>query len=179
MPMAIRVSETEADTPDSIARTDGDQIQRMAEAGADSATPSLFKMKVALPRQGRGHAFLAATDRMTVVLKSYAADGENKLHGHVNEDHTFIVMQGKARFTDPQGESVVLGKHDGILIPRRALYTFMTEGDEPLVLLRVGCVVDAARPPWGRVDAHGQPVRGGDRENNTVPTVFLEGRYFE
>jgi quercetin dioxygenase-like cupin family protein len=35
---------------------------------------------------------------MWVVLKTYAADGENGLHAHPSEDHTFVVLQGEAPF---------------------------------------------------------------------------------
>ena len=41
---------------------------------------------------------MAASDKMWVVLKIYAADGENGLHPHPNEDHTFVVLQGEAKF---------------------------------------------------------------------------------
>jgi mannose-6-phosphate isomerase-like protein (cupin superfamily) len=44
---------------------------------------------------------MAASDKMWVVLKIYAADGENGLHPHPNEDHTFVVLQGEAKFYRP------------------------------------------------------------------------------
>jgi hypothetical protein len=31
-------------------------------------------------------------------VKTYAADGENRLHAHPNEGHTFVVRQGEATF---------------------------------------------------------------------------------
>ena len=56
--------------------------------------PTFFKLEAQLPKQGRTDTPLAASDKMWVVLKTYAADGENGLHAHPNEDHTFIVLQG-------------------------------------------------------------------------------------
>jgi quercetin dioxygenase-like cupin family protein len=60
--------------------------------------PSFFKLEAQLPKQGRTDTPLAASEKMWVVLKTYAADGENGLHAHPNEDHTFVVLQGEATF---------------------------------------------------------------------------------
>lgn len=143
-----------------------------------ASRPQLFRMRARLPRKGRAAALLASTDRMWMALKTYAEGGENELHTHTNEDHGFIVLQGRARFFGPDGESVVLGRNEGIMLPRGCLYRFETEGDEPLVVLRVGCVVDAARSPWGRTDAEGRQIFGNAAENNTVETVFDEDKVF-
>ena len=48
---------------------------------------------------------MAASDKMWVVLKIYAADGENGLHPHPNEDHTLVVLQGEAKFYGPKHET--------------------------------------------------------------------------
>ena len=65
--------------------------------------PTFFKLEAQLPKQGRTDTALAASDKMWVVLKTYAADGENGLHAHPNEDHTFVVLQGEATFYGPNG----------------------------------------------------------------------------
>ena len=57
-----------------------------------------------------------------------------------SEDHTFIVLQGRARFYQPDRPPHELGRNEGILIPAGALYKFEVASDEPLVLLRVGNV---------------------------------------
>jgi len=59
------------------------------------AKPSFFRLEAQLPKQGRTDTPVAASDKMWVVLKTYAADGENGLHAHPNEDHTFIVLQAR------------------------------------------------------------------------------------
>ena len=66
--------------------------------------PAFFKLEAQLPQQGRTDTPLAASDKMWVVLKTYAADGENGLHAHPNEDHTFVVLQGEATFFGPNDE---------------------------------------------------------------------------
>jgi hypothetical protein len=56
--------------------------------------PAFFKLEAQLPKQGRTDTPPAASDKMWVVLKTYAADGENGLHAHPNEDHTFCCASG-------------------------------------------------------------------------------------
>ena len=49
--------------------------------------PTFFTLEAQLPKQSRTDTPLAASDKMWVVLKTYAADGENGLHSHPNEGH--------------------------------------------------------------------------------------------
>lgn len=144
----------------------------------DLRHPQMFKLRAQLPSQGRGSALVAATDRMWVNLKTYAQGGENTLHAHPNEDHVFIVLQGKAVFFGPDGESVTFSRNEGILFPRGCSYYFHADEEEPLVLLRVGCVYDTSKPPWGRIDRDGKPLLAVSKENNAEKTVFTD-EYFE
>jgi hypothetical protein len=45
---------------------------------------------------------MAASDKMRVVLKTYAADGENGLHAHPNEDQpvSYALLVQKRRATN-------------------------------------------------------------------------------
>ncbi len=140
--------------------------------------PQLFQLKTRLPVKGRGSALMAATDRMWVTLKTYAEGGENTLHAHPNEDHVFIVMQGRATFYGPDDESVTFEKHEGIMLPHGCKYYFLAEPGEPLVLLRIGCVYDAAKTPWGRVGRDGKPLKAVSKENRNDDTEFGDA-YFE
>jgi mannose-6-phosphate isomerase-like protein (cupin superfamily) len=144
----------------------------------DLSKPQMFGLKVRLPKKGRGSALLAATDRMWINLKTYAEGGENTLHAHTNEDHTFIVLQGKATFYGPEGESVTFTRNQGILLPRGCTYYFHAEPGEALVLLRVGCVVDAQSVPWTRTDGKGSPLPGSSKKNKSVVTEFTD-EYFQ
>lgn len=143
----------------------------------DLRHPQPFKLRARLPVQGRGSALLAATDRMWVNLKTYAEGGENTLHAHSNEDHFFIVLQGRAVFYGPDGENVTFAVNEGIMLPRGCSYYFHAEEGEPLVLLRVGCVFDADKPPWGRVDRDGKPLFAVSKENKAVETIFSDDYY--
>jgi quercetin dioxygenase-like cupin family protein len=140
--------------------------------------PSFFHLRAQLPRQGRTDTPMAATDRMWVVLKTYASDGENELHAHPNEDHVFLVLQGEADFYGPKGETRRVVKHDGILLPRGTFYWFKAVGDEPLVMARVGAVVDPAKDALARINSEGKPMDGNSAENKQVPLLLGE-RWFD
>src|SRR5688572_1627290 len=116
--------------------------------------------KLTCPIMSRGHQDfpLAKTDLMKVVMKSYAEGGENELHAHPNEDHMFVVLQGQARFYDKDEKDTVIGRHEGIMIPRGAYYWFQSCGDEPLVMLRVGAYKSHEGPT--RLDVNGKPMAG-------------------
>src|SRR6266568_3252506 len=68
-----------------------------ADTKATAKKPSFFKMRAQLLDQGRTNTALARTDNMWATLKVYASGGENGLHTHPHEDHTFIVLQGSDR----------------------------------------------------------------------------------
>lgn len=107
---------TEVAAPRMANKIVGDTIGTMervlGETGFDPKRkkPSTFKLRSPILKQGNDRTYMAATDRMWVFVNTYGPDGgENKLHTHTNEDHTFIVLQGKARFFGPNGEETLLG----------------------------------------------------------------------
>lgn len=140
--------------------------------------PSFFKLKAQLPKLGRTNVPLAATKNMWVVLKTYAQDGENELHAHPNEDHTFVILQGRASFRGPNGEERTIGRHEGILLPRGTFYWFKAVGEEPLVLLRIGCAATEQRDHRGRINIHGKAMAGDSAENKTIKPVMTD-QWFE
>ena len=115
---------------------------------------------------------------MWVILKTYAADGENGFHAHPNEDHTFLVLQGKARYYDADGGYTDVGKHEGIMLPAGAYYWFEAISKEPLVLIRIGCRV-GQQDASGRLNVRGEPMPGDSKENKRVPVVYRDGEFFE
>ena len=64
---------------------------------------SFYRLRAQLLDQGRTNTFMAKSPNMWATLKVYASGGENALHTHPNEDHTFLVMQGRAVFYGPTG----------------------------------------------------------------------------
>ena len=145
---------------------------------AENKTPSVFKVRAQMLEQGRTDTMLAATDNLTVRLKVYASGGENELHTHTQEDHSFIILQGSARFFGPEDEIMELGKHQGIMLPGGAFYKFFATSDEPLVLLRIGNPnVKKQTPPY-RVNIKGEEMKGDSKENKKVPVIFKDGAFF-
>jgi mannose-6-phosphate isomerase-like protein (cupin superfamily) len=138
------------------------------------SVPQFFKMQAPLPSQGRTDTPLAATDRMWMVLKTYAAGGENEIHAHTNEDHTFVVLMGKAAFQGPAGEMKVVGPNEGVMMPRGTFYAFKSVGDEPLVILRAGAVVDLDKDPIARIGADGEEMDPFSAQNKEVPVVLSD-----
>ena len=59
-----------------------EDLRASVKAQIVEGKPTFFKLEAQLPKQGRTDTPLAASDKMWVVLKTYAADGENGLHAH-------------------------------------------------------------------------------------------------
>ena len=103
--------------------------------------------------------------------------GENGLHMHPNEDHTFIVLQGSARYYDADGGYTDVDKHAGIMLPAGTYYWFEATSKEPLVLVRsaAGRRPRPVRPAEHPRRADARRPRGEQR----VPVVYREGEFFE
>lgn len=155
-----------------------DELQRRQTALAENTKPTIFNVAGQLLARGRTDTPLAATEDLSIRLKIYAEGGENELHAHPGEDHSFIVLQGSVRFYDPDGGETVLGANQGILLPRGTMYWFTAIEGEPLVMLRIGTPNFQKLPQPNRIDAEGRPMRGDSKENKSVPPEFLEGRFY-
>ena len=145
---------------------------------SDKKTPHVFSLKGQLLDQGRTDSVLAATDNLTIRLKIYASGGENELHAHTSEDHSFMILQGSARFFGPDDEQIELGQYEGIMLPHGNLYKFFATSEEPLVMIRVGNPNIKIQPKPTRIGKDGKELRGDSKENKTVPVVFKEGEFF-
>jgi quercetin dioxygenase-like cupin family protein len=90
-------------------------------------------------RAGKGDLVLPGSEQLSGVIKRYAEGGENKMHCHPTEDHTFYVLEGVATFHIDQDENeVVAGPHDAVYLPRGTNYWFLSSGDTKLIMIRVG-----------------------------------------
>ncbi len=152
--------------------------QELTEQSSNqSPEPQVFQLKTQLLSKGRSDYTLAKTDLMSVRIKCYAQGGENVLHSHPGEDHTFVVLAGKARFFGKDGEVGVFTTNQGILLPRGSFYNFQSCGDEPLVLLRVGA--EKEKLPVNRIGVDGNSLPGKSKENKHEDGVPIEGLYYE
>ena len=114
---------TKPETPD-FAKSSDELHDALDSKIQKEAKPSFFRLKAQLPSQGRTNVPMASSEKMWVTLKTYAHDGENELHAHPNEDHTFVVLQGQASFRGPNGEEKIIGKNEGVLLPHNTFYWF-------------------------------------------------------
>ncbi len=138
--------------------------------------PAFFDLAAQLPSRGRTNIPKAASDSMWVVLKTYASGGENELHSHPHEDHTFIVLQGNAKFFGPAGEEKIIGLNEGVLLPHGTFYWFQACGDVPLVMARIGASAGAG-DRFARIGADGAPMAGDDPRNKEEPAVLSDAWY--
>src|ERR1044071_8359878 len=100
----------------------------------------VFSLKTPLLSSGRTNTPLASTDLLKLRVKVYAEGGENGLHTHMDEDHSFVVLQGQATFHDEQDNVRVVNQYEGIMLPHGAYYYFQSTGTENLVLDRKSVV---------------------------------------
>ena len=134
----------------------------------------VFSLKTPLLSEGRSNQEVAATDLLKLRVKVYAEGGENGLHAHHDEDHSFVILQGQATFHDENDTPTVVNKYEGIMIPKGAFYYFQSTGDENLVLLRVG----AGRKPGGDFRLGTNGVALTREENKHIDGVPIPGKFF-
>lgn len=148
--------------------------------GDDAVKPSFFAMRAQLLDAGNTETPLAVGDHLWLKIKVYAKGGENQLHAHPYQDHSFIVLAGRARFHGPRGEERELGPNDGIFLPKGCFYWFQTISEDPLVLLRVGATVAPDKHPDTRIMPDGDwKVRRGRAETFISADVkYRDGAYY-
>jgi len=146
----------------------------------DAANPSFFSIRPQLLDAGNTEEPLAVGEHLWVKIKVYAKGGENKLHAHPHQDHSFIVLDGRARFHGPRGEDRELGRNDGILLPAGSYYWFETISEEPLVILRLGATTGGGHPDT-RIMDDGEPKirRGRDEIFISKDVAYREGSFYE
>ncbi len=134
----------------------------------------IFSLKTPLLSGGQTNTSVAGTDLLKVRVKVYAEGGENALHAHFDEDHSFIILQGQATFYDKEGNTNVVKKYEGIMLPKGTYYYFQSTGNENLVLLRVG----AGRKSGDefRLGTQGHPLTA--EENRRITGVPIAGEFF-
>jgi len=137
-----------------------------------------YRLRAQLLQQGRTDTEMADSRLMNVRLKVYASGGENALHAHMSEDHTFLVLQGSARFYDENDVPTDVSRYGGMFVPAGAHYRFEATSAEELVMFRVGAK-DPTFSGADRVNIRGQSMAGNSAENKTVQVVYKQGKFFE
>jgi mannose-6-phosphate isomerase-like protein (cupin superfamily) len=135
-----------------------------------------FSLKEPLLSSGKTQRRFAKGDLLNLAIKVYAEGGENGLHTHKDEEHSFVVLQGQGVFYDETGAETVLKKNEGILLPRGAFYRFEAIGDENLVMLRIGAGREWDRTKAPRIGTNGRPLT--KEENKHVDGTVIPGKFF-
>ena len=149
--------------------------------GEDAVKPTFFTMRAQLLDAGNTETPLAVGEYLWLKIKVYAKGGENKLHAHPYQDHSFIVLDGRARFHGPRGEEKELARNDGIFLPAGSYYWFETISEEPLVLLRAGAAMAPDKHPDMRIMPDGEWAvrRGRDETFVSENVTYRDGAYYE
>jgi mannose-6-phosphate isomerase-like protein (cupin superfamily) len=138
-----------------------------------------FSLRTPYMKQGRITQLVAETENLWIHTKINYEGGENEIHCHLDEDHSFIVLEGQMSVFDEKGNEQKIEKYQGIMIPKGAYYRYLNTGTENLVVLRVGAGIKG-KPQGGvdmRVRPDGKPLVADSAENKTVPPVE-DARYF-
>jgi quercetin dioxygenase-like cupin family protein len=103
-------------------------------------------------RAGSGDVILPGSKELSGVVKRYETGGENRMHTHPTEDHTFYVLQGEGTFRFEKNENTVIAKqYDAVFLPKGTQYWFESSGNEKLIILRTGTQTGSDRIIEGRL----------------------------
>ena len=143
-------------------------------------TPQSYTFDIAGPylSKGRVNIDLAKEDVLWLSLKINAEGGENAIHAHSQEEHSFIVLEGEVTFFDEKGKETKLHKYQGIMIPKGAYYRYLNTGGENLFLLRVGAKLGKQDNQETRLRTDGTPLPSYSAENHHIEGVPVPGKTF-
>ena len=80
-----------------------------------------FSLRTPYMKQGRITQLVAETENMWIHTKINYEGGENEIHCHLDEDHSFIVLEGQMSVFDEKGNEIKVEKLQGVMIPRAPL----------------------------------------------------------
>jgi mannose-6-phosphate isomerase-like protein (cupin superfamily) len=142
----------------------------------DTPKAQKFNLRTPYMKQGRITQLVAETPNMWIHCKINAEGGENEIHTHLDEDHSFIVLEGEMSVFNEKGDEMKLKKWEGVLLPKGAYYRYLNTGEGNLVVLGIGSIV-RDKPKQGaatRVTPTGEEILGGSVENKSLPPIYME-----
>jgi quercetin dioxygenase-like cupin family protein len=117
-------------------------------------------------RAGRGDLVLPGSEQLSGVIKRYDEGGENKMHCHPSEDHSFYILEGEATFhIDDDANVVIVRQYEAVYLPQGTNYWFHSSGDTKLIMIRVGTqqgsdrIIDGQLVPSRRASAERVALR--------------------
>lgn len=143
--------------------------------------PETFSLKIPLLSGGMSRDLLCSGENSTFRIHCYSTGMGEKhgYHAHIEEEHLFVVLQGQAVFAGLDGKLPVIGRNQGIWLPKGCFYEFHNPGPDSLVVLRFGAQATGANAST-RLTPEGEPIKGRSSANPELarPQV-LEGQFFE
>jgi mannose-6-phosphate isomerase-like protein (cupin superfamily) len=132
-----------------------------------------FSLKTPYMKQGRVTQLVAETANMWIHTKINAEGGENEIHTHLDEDHSFIVLEGEMSVFDEKGNELKVKQYQGVMIPRGAYYRYLNTGSGNLVVIRVGAGMKGQTQGGEemRVRPDGRPLLAESVENKTLSPI--------
>ena len=143
------------------------------KAAGEKPRAYTFSLKTPYMKQGRVTQLVAETENMWIHTKINAEGGENEIHCHRDEDHSFIVLEGQMSVFDETGREMKVEKYQGVMIPKGAYYRYHNTGPDNLVVIRVGAGIKG-KPQGGeemRVRPDGKPLPAYSAENKTIEPI--------
>ncbi len=159
-----------------MSKPSAEQLKAMRETPAE-----LIDLKIPMLAEGMSRDLLCKGENSTFRIHCYSTGmGEaHGLHAHVEEEHAFIVLHGRAIFSDIGGKLPAIGPNKGIWLPKGCFYEFINPGPEPLVVLRFGACHAGANEST-RVTTEGEPIAGRSTMFAHLATPKpIEGAFFE
>jgi mannose-6-phosphate isomerase-like protein (cupin superfamily) len=138
----------------------------------------LFSLKAPYMKQGRVTQLAAKTTNLWIHAKVNAEGGENEVHTHLDEDHAFVVLEGRMSVFDEKGNEMVVKPYQGVMLPKGAYYRYLNTGAGNLVVLRVGAAAGKQEGNHMRVRPDGRPILGDSVDNKTLPPIEMPGKFF-
>jgi len=140
----------------------------------------VYSLKTPYMKQGRVTQLVAETENMWIHTKINAEGGENEIHCHLDEDHSFVVLEGQMSVFDEKGNEMSVKQYQGVMIPKGAYYRYLNTGSGNLVVLRIGAGIKDQPQGGGemRVRPDGRPLPSGSIENKTLPPIEIPDKFF-
>jgi len=137
-----------------------------------------FSLKTPYLEKGRITNLVAETENLWIHTKINAEGGENAIHAHLDEDHSFIVLEGEMTVFDEKGNELVVKQYEGVMIPRGAYYRYLNTGKGNLMVIRVGGGDQKQGGEEMRIRPDGKPLPSLSEENHHVEPVVIPGKFF-
>ena len=149
------------------------------KAAGEKPRAYTFSLKTPYMKQGRVTQLVAETENMWIHTKINAEGGENEIHCHRDEDHSFIVLEGQMSVFDEKGGELEIKQYQGVMIPKGAYYRYLNTGEGNLVVIRVGAGIKGQQQGGKemRLGKDGKPLDSGSVENRNKPPIEM-GKFF-